>query len=201
MDLELVEKLKSFSLSSVETGRIQLGEGDVKIGVEEGSRSLLGKVYGDKCANFIGVKSSLLKLWQHRGLCKVIALTHNIFQFVFTKASDRDGIMKGRPWFFDNQLLILHPWTEEVQWDAMSFTTSPIWVQVWHLPLHWLSIETGKKVGNLLGNTLDVLVVDSGSKEGWHIKLLVEIDLETPLVRGTKITYKQSEVWVLFRYE
>lgn len=63
IDSEVVEKLKNFSLSTVETEGIQLEEGDVKIGVEEGSRSLLGKVFGDKQANFIGVKISLLKLW------------------------------------------------------------------------------------------------------------------------------------------
>lgn len=56
-----------------------MADEDVKIGVEEGNRNLIGKVYGDKKANFLGVKSSLMKLWQQRGLSKVVSLEHNSF--------------------------------------------------------------------------------------------------------------------------
>lgn len=44
-------------------------------------------------------------------------------------------------------------------------------------PSHWLSIETIKKIGRLLGNTLDELLGEAEGKEGRHIKILVEIDL------------------------
>lgn len=66
---------------------------------------------------------------------------------------------------------------------------------------HWLSIDTRKKIGKLLGTVMNVLVVDSGGPEGRHIKLLSEIDLTKPLVKGTKLRYKQNEIWIQFRYE
>lgn len=68
-------------------------------------------------------------------------------------------------------------------------------------PQHWLSIETGKKIRNLLGATLDVLVREVGTKEGRHIKILVETDLSKPHIRGTKLKYKMREIWIEFRYK
>lgn len=51
MDLEVVEKLRKFSPSTVKTTGVHLEDKDVKIGVEEGAKSLIGKVYGDKRNN------------------------------------------------------------------------------------------------------------------------------------------------------
>lgn len=52
-----------------------------------------------------------------------------------------------------------------------------------------------------MGNILNVLISDGGTKEGWHFKLLVEIDLTKPLARGTKLKYKQDEIWTQFKYK
>lgn len=40
-----------------------------------------------------------------------------------------------------------------------------------------------------------------GGNEGRHIKIMVEIDLTKPLIRGTKLRYKLKEIWIQFRYE
>lgn len=69
------------------------------------------------------------------------------------------------------------------------------------IPPHWLSIETGKKIGRILGITKDVIIVEIWGKKGRHIKILDELDLSKPLVRGTKLKYKQCEIWVQFRYD
>lgn len=58
------------------------------------------------------------------------------------------------------------------------------------------SLETGRKLGMLLGNTLNVLVTNKGGNKGRHIKMLIELDLTKPLARGTKLKYKQNEIWV-----
>lgn len=58
-----------------------------------GQRSLIGKIFGEKKVNFLGIKSTMMKIWQHRGLSKVVALGQNAFQFVFTQSADRDAIL------------------------------------------------------------------------------------------------------------
>lgn len=88
MDAEVLEGLKMFALSGLEDQGVELGDEDVHIGVEEGQRSLIGKVFGEKRANFLGIKNTMLKLWHHKGLCKVVGLGHNFFQFVFAQVQD-----------------------------------------------------------------------------------------------------------------
>lgn len=48
---------------------------------------------------------------------------------------------------------------------------------------------------------LDVLILESGSRKGIHMKLLAEIDLDRPLLRGTKLICNGIEVWVEFKYK
>lgn len=51
-ETEVLELLKTFSLSRVKTQGIELVDADIKIGVEESRRSLIGKVFRDKKAYF-----------------------------------------------------------------------------------------------------------------------------------------------------
>lgn len=48
---------------------------------------------------------------------------------------------------------------------------------------------------------MDVIIPESGSKQGRHLKILAEIDLNQPLLRGTKLKCSGQEVWVDFKYE
>lgn len=59
----------------------------------------------------------------------------------------------------------------------------------------------GWKIGKLFPSSLNVVVPENGSKEGKIIKLLVDIKLDQPLMRGTKIKMEDKTVWVDFAYE
>lgn len=98
-------------------------------------------------------------------------------------------------------MLILYPWKETLTWKDDCFKFSPIWIQVWQVLFYWISVDTGKKIGMMLGNVLDVLIPETGGKENRHIKILAEVDLSKPLMRGTMLRFKQSEIWVQFKYE
>lgn len=68
-------------------------------------------------------------------------------------------------------------------------------------PLPRLSIDTSFKFKNIFSNVSDVLLPDSGSKKGLHLKILADVNLNKPLPRGTKLQYADQEVWVEFKYE
>lgn len=42
---------------------------------------------------------------------------------------------------------------------------------------------------------------DNKSKEGRWLKIFAEIDLNKPMMRGTKLKLDNESVWVDFRYE
>lgn len=108
--------------------------------------------------------------------------------------------MQGRPWLFDNYLLVLQPWEENLNWDDTGFQFLSFWIHVWNIHLHWSSIETGKKIGYSIGEVKDVMVVDSEGREERHLKIQVEMDLTKPLPRGTHLKYKDTKRWVELRY-
>lgn len=46
--------------------------------MDEVERSLVGKVFGEKKANFVGMRNAMMKIWHHKGLWKVVALELNV---------------------------------------------------------------------------------------------------------------------------
>lgn len=106
------------------------------MGMDEVKKSLIGKIFGEKKTNFMGMRNAIMKIWHHKGLCKVVALIFNVYQFIFTSIAERDEILHGRPWFFDNKLLVVHLWSEKLNKRMDCFNISPILVQVWNTPPH-----------------------------------------------------------------
>lgn len=131
----MVARFKAFSLSHREMAAVQLGVEDVIVGMDEVGRSLIGKVFGDKRSNFVGMRNVMMKLWQHKELHKVVALEQNVYQFIFKSAVEREEILQGRPWLFYNQIVVLQPWGENLHWKMDCFNASPIWVRYGMFPL------------------------------------------------------------------
>lgn len=86
-------------------------------------------------------------------------------------------------------------------WNFEEFQFLPMWIQLWNIPAHWMSKETRLKIAAKLGRVLDIIIVKAGGKEGRCIKILLEIDIQKPLQRGTKLKFRQHENWVDFKYE
>lgn len=45
------------------------------------------------------------------------------------------------------------------------------------------------------------MIPENGNKDGRNVKVLVEVDLLKPLIRGTKLRCNGEERWVEFKYE
>ncbi|XP_027177917.1 uncharacterized protein LOC113777071 [Coffea eugenioides] len=101
----------------------------------------------------------------------------------------------------DSQILVLNRWFEGIEEDESAFNEAPLWVQVWNLPVHWMSKEVGRKIGVVFNGVKEVIIPQTGSKEGRHIKLLVVADISQPLLRGSIVKVEGSTKWVSFKYE
>ncbi|KAK6130151.1 LOW QUALITY PROTEIN: hypothetical protein DH2020_036067 [Rehmannia glutinosa] len=201
MDQEVVDKLKSFCLSAEEKVEISLEEKDVLLSKEGCGRSLLGKIFGHKKSNFAGLRNTLLSIWQTKEVFSVREIGHNLFQFVFASQEDKSKVLGGKSWSFDNQYLLLREWYDNILEHVDSFTSIGLWLQVWNLPYHWITMETGRKIGLKFESVLDVLIPETGSSNGRFLKVLVEVDLTKPLLRGTFIKLGGVSCWIDFKYE
>ena len=59
----------------------------------------------------------------------------------------------------------------------------------------------GRKIGGVFDSVKEVILPNGGGKDGKHIKILVEVNIEKPLLRGTIVRMNGSARWIEFRYE
>ncbi|XP_071933726.1 uncharacterized protein [Coffea arabica] len=201
MEGTLTEAFKRFDLSNKERGGIDLETEDVLAGVQECKLSLVGRIMGKKVANFTGVKNYTSHVWGYPRNLHVVELGPNVFQFNFAEDKDKDKALNGRPWVIDNQLLVIKPWAPDIEKSTEAFHISHMWIQVWNLPIHWLSQAVGFKLGQIFSAVKEVIIPPGGGKEGRHMKILAEVDISQPLARGTTINFNGKQIWVEFRYE
>lgn len=83
MESEVVDRLQKFQLVSEETDGIQLETADVNVSKEECNNSLIGKIFGDKGANFTGLQNTLRTIWRTSKPFKVCEIGINQYQFIF----------------------------------------------------------------------------------------------------------------------
>lgn len=61
--------------------------------------------------------------------------------------------------------------------------------------------EIGFEFKQVFCDVLDVIILKHGSKQGRYMKILVELGLERPLLRGTELKCDNKAMWVNFKYE
>lgn len=183
----MIEKLGRFTLSAREEGGVEVSSGDIKPSKVMCERSLVGRIFGGNAVNYTGLKQTMTKLWCVEGSLKVIEMENKMYQFVFSSDEERQRVLDKRPWTFDNQVLVLLPWKDEIGLEEKAFLSTQMWVQAWNIPAQWLSSATVWKLGQVFDHCLNVEIPESGSKEGRYAKLLVEVDLTQPLLRGTNL--------------
>lgn len=61
--------------------------------------------------------------------------------------------------------------------------------------------ETAWKLGWIFNKCHKFVIPEAGSKDSRYAKLLVEVDLTKPLIRGTKLRCNGGMRWVEFKYE
>lgn len=201
MDLEVLKRMEKFTLSEQEDGGVDLELQDVEGSEDLCENSLVGRIWGEYAVNYTGLKQTLSKLWCEEGEVKIFELKNKMYQFVFTKEEERRRVLEKRLWTFDNQLLVIHPWRKGLDYALDAFCSSLMWVQAWQIPVQWLSMDTSWKLGRVFSQCNKVVIPENGSSEGRFAKLLVEMDLTKPLIRGTKLRCKGDETWIEFKYK
>ncbi|XP_070057657.1 uncharacterized protein [Nicotiana tomentosiformis] len=74
-------------------------------------------------------------------------------------------------------------------------------ILVWNIPLHWMSKDVGRKIGHALGGAVDIVIPETGSREGRHMRLKVMMNINKPLLREKLINLGFETKWIELRYE
>lgn len=107
----MVNKFSKYRLKEKEDEGIVIEVQDIESSKDECERSLLGKIWGSKATNFTRLENTLNQLWCKKRELKVMELSYNYFQFIFTNKEEKDRVLLKRPWIFDNQFVVVHQWS------------------------------------------------------------------------------------------
>jgi hypothetical protein len=198
---ELEALCGKISLTEGEQTGIQVEELEVSDARAVAGKCLVGKVWGDKNVNKEAFMSVMSTIWRTAGGVKFRDLKDNMWLFEFTDQVDKMRVMDGRPWSYDRQILVLNEFDGTTPPSQLVFNHSPFWIQAHDMPLICMNKNVGTKIGNSMGELLEVDVAGDGMGWGSYLRLRVNIDITKPLERGRALNLNGKTSWVEFKYE
>jgi len=121
--------------------------------------------------------------------------------FEFSEEGDRNRVLEGRSWSYDWTLLIVNEYDDKTPPSQLTFTHSPIWVQVHDMPLNCMNRGVRSKIEASLGHVEEVAVAEDDIGSGRCLRIRVLINLYQPLECGQALLMSGQSNWVAFKYE
>ena len=113
-----------------------------------------------------------------------------------------ERILKGGPWTFDNQALMLRRWQKGMTATNVKLETVSLWVQIWGAPFDMLSPKVAAEVGSRLGVVEEVEMRQKQEYQNLFMRVKVALPILKPIQRGGYIAGLEGvRTWVLYKYE
>lgn len=172
------------TLSDGEKEGIIISEAEIVDARAKGDWCLVGRFIIDKKINKEAFRSMMLRLWNlHEGV-RFQEVQEHLWLIEFSAANDKDHVLLGRPWLFDRHLFVPNDFDGSIPPSQITFSSSPFWIQIHDLPLICVTRGVGLKIGESLGEVLEVDVPGDGRGWGRNLRIRVILDLCKPLERG-----------------
>ena len=113
--------------------------------------SLIGNFLMCKSFNKMAAKNTIRRAWGVDDALEISKVGPNLFQFKFHSEFEIDRILRGGPWPFNNQLLMLQRWKKAMMVGNIKMVTMLLWVQIWGASFDMISPQVAKEVGGCLG--------------------------------------------------
>ena len=168
---ELEDLCGKISLTEEERIRIKVDEFEVSDARIVVGKCLVGKVWADKIVNKEAFKSVLSTIWRTAWGVKFKDFKDNVWLFEFSDQIDKRRVMDGMPWSFDRQNLVLNEFDGSIPLSQLEFNRFPFWIQVHDMPLICMNKSVGTKIGNSLGELVEVDVAGDGMGWGSDLRL------------------------------
>lgn len=132
---------------------------------------------------------------------QIVEVGSNLFQFKFKSGFELDRVLKGGPWTFDNQALMLCRWQLGMTAANVKFDSIALWIQIWDAPFDMISPIVVAEIGNRLGEVVEVV-----KRRTQDTEFLYEGEGRAPNVKANKTRAfiggsKGLHTWVSFKYE
>ena len=193
----MIDRLENMKLTMEEEVIVVFDE-ERKDEIESCQQSLIEKFLTCKPFNKREAYNTIKKAWGLHDGAQIIEVGLNLFQFKFHAEFDLERVLKGGPWSFDNQALMLRRWQKGMTAKNVKFETLSLWVQIWGAPFDMVSPKVVAEVGRRLG-----VVEEVERKQKQELQnLFIRVKVALPIQRGGFIVGSEGGyTWVTYRYE
>ncbi|XP_059293843.1 uncharacterized protein LOC132046996 isoform X1 [Lycium ferocissimum] len=133
--------------------------------------------------------------WAKHGINKVSMLKNEIVLVRFESEIGKNEVLQGGIYHFDNKSFIVKAWNPDMEFIIEELYTVPIWVKLPGLDFKYWGPKRLSKIGSLIGKPL---MVDRNTEKkiGLNcVKLLIEVDIDTPLPE--KVFFRSKRGYLL----
>ncbi|KAK6144583.1 hypothetical protein DH2020_021403 [Rehmannia glutinosa] len=163
---------------------------------------LVGRFLTNRGISFMAMKNTLASLWRPVKGVLIKELGPNMLLFQFFHELDIHRDESNGPWTFDNQLLLKKRLEEGEQPSKVTIFHIAMWVQVFDLPIGFMSEKVCIDIGNYIDSFLET---DPKNFEGgWknYMRVRVSLDIHIPIKRRMKIRKSGGDwAWINFKCE
>ena len=125
---DVVYSMENMKLTTEEEEVITISNEGRLEAIEDCTLSLIGKFLTCKSFNKRAAKNTMRRAWGLENSLRITEVGPNLFQFKFTSEFDLSRILRGGPWTFDNQLLLLKQWRKGMTVENIRMETATLWV-------------------------------------------------------------------------
>ena len=202
MDDDVADRLEKMKLTIEEEEIIPISDEGRLDAIESCNLSLMGKFLTCKPFNRMAAKNTIRRAWGLNESLQISEVGPNLFQFKFQSEFDMDRIMRGGPWSFDNQLLLLKRWKKGMTVGNIQLDSASLWVQIWDAQFDMISSQVAREVGSRLGTVEEVERRHRKDDINMFMRVWVALPIAKPLRRGGFIAGSDGvKTWVSFKYE
>ncbi|XP_021840635.2 uncharacterized protein [Spinacia oleracea] len=142
----------------------------------------------------------MVHAWSMKVKVVIRAIGENLFAFQFFHWRDKDRVMAGRPWCFEQNLLLLNDITGNKQPNKVVLTHSPFWVRIENLPFNCRSNGYVKAIAAKLGNLMEIEEDLLGIEKDRRVRVMM--DVNKPLHQSQNVVNREDmTVKIKLKYE
>ncbi|XP_021743481.1 uncharacterized protein LOC110709574 [Chenopodium quinoa] len=197
---EIVNLYSRLCIREEEKKSIDLGA--LTSGEEENNLSLMlvGKLLTHRSYNVEAFKKTITSIWSPIHGLAIRVLSPNLYAFQFFHWKDLDKVLRGRPWCFDNMLVLLKEIDGDEQPEDVTLTHSPFWVRIKNQPFNCRSNSHVRAIVEGMGKVMEIEEDILGIGRYRRVRLMLNIT--KPLKRFQEIKDRRGrESYVNFAYE
>uniref|UniRef100_A0A7N2MUN9 DUF4283 domain-containing protein n=1 Tax=Quercus lobata TaxID=97700 RepID=A0A7N2MUN9_QUELO len=155
---EVADSMDRMKLTFEEEEIITISDEGRMEALESCQLSLIGKFLTCKSFNKMDAKNTIQRAWGLDESQQILEVGPNLFQFKFQSEFEMDRVVRGGPWSFDNQLLMLQQWKK--------------------------GMTVAKEVGSRLGDVEEVKGRKRKDDINFFLRVQVALPITKPLRRG-----------------